>query len=125
MSAGQGCRNLPTPGGAGGWLASPQRFPLGLVLVAGVAGRLKVAGHCGASLSLWDDVVNLSRWRHQSLTLAGLAQIAITLHHLLSQSAPWPAAPASTCPASRPALGLVSVLFAVAVLIPGGLVAQL
>ncbi len=125
MSAGQGCRDLPTPGAAVASLSRPQGLPLGLRLMAWVAGGLKVAGNRGASLSLWDDVVNLIRWRRFPLSLARLAEVPITLKHLFSQPAPWPATSASTCPTSCPALRLVSVSLTVAVLLPGSHPAQL
>ena len=125
MSAGQGCRDLPTPGSSVASRSRPQGLPLGLCLMARVAGGLKVAGHCGAALGFWCDVVNLSRRRHQPLTLAWLTQISITLENLFTQSAPWPAASASACSASRPALSLVSVSLAVAVFLPGSHPAQL
>lgn len=120
MSAGQGCRDLPTPGSSVTSRSRPQGLPLGLGLMAWVAGGLKVAGNRGASLSLWDDVVNLSRWRRFPLSLAWLAEIPITFKHLVSQPAPWPATSASTCPTSCPALRLIGVSLAVAVLLPGG-----
>jgi len=120
VSAGQGGSDLPTPGASGVLLSSPQGLPLGLGLVARVAGGLKVAGNCGASLSLWDDVINLSRWCRFPLSLARLAEVPITLKHLFSQPAPWPATSTSACPTSCPALRLVSVSLAVAVLLPGG-----
>ena len=115
----------PPPGASGVLLPSPQGLPLGLGLVARVAGGLKVAGNCGASLSLWDDVINLSCWCRFPLSLARLAEVPITLKHLFSQPAPRPATSASACTASCPALGLVGVSLAVAVLLPGGHPAQL
>ncbi|WP_308317954.1 hypothetical protein ABWH88_06775 [Marinobacter adhaerens] len=93
--------------------------------MTGVAGGLKVAGNRGASLSLWDDVVNLSRWCRFLISLAWLTEVSITLKHLVSQPAPWPASSASACSASSPALRLVSVSLAVAVLLPGSHPAQL
>ena len=125
MSAGQGCSDLPTPGSSVASRSRPQGLPLGLGLVARVAGGLKVAGNCGASLSLWNDVINLSRRRRFPLSLAWLAEVLITLKHLVSQPTPWPATSASACPTSCPAFRLVSVSLAVAVLLPGSHPAQL
>jgi len=125
VSAGQGGSDLPTPGASGILLPSPQSLPLGLDLMAWVAGGLKVAGNRGASLSLWNDVINFIRWCRFPLSFAWLAEIPITFKHLFSQPAPWPATSASACPTSCPALRLVSVSLAVAVLLPCSHPAQL
>lgn len=81
-------------------LSCPQGLPLGLGLMAWVAGGLKVAGNRGASLSLWDDVVNLSRWCRFLISLAWLTEVPITLKHLVSDPAPWPATSAFARPTS-------------------------
>ena len=125
VSAGQGSRDLPTPGASAASRSRPQCLPLCLGLMTGVAGGFKVAGNRSASLRLWDDVVNLSRRCRLLISLAWLTEVPITIKHLGSQPAPWPATSASACPASCPALRLVGVSLAVAVLLPGCHPAQL
>lgn len=79
MSAGQGGRDLPTPGASGVPFPRPQSLALGLGLMAGVAGGLKVAGYRGAAFSLRDDVINLGRWGGPMLSTARLTKVSITL----------------------------------------------
>lgn len=125
MSAYEGCRDLTRPPVSAAALAGPQRFGLRLRRVARPAQCLKVSARCGASLSLWDDVVNRLKRRGFTLALALLAQVTVTRGDCITNATPCAATAATACPASRPCFGLVCMLVAVAVGVARGAAAQL